>query len=208
MSEEFNTIIAEVRNVVASQPRFAIAIDGRGGAGKSTLARGIVAAVPDLFHIEYDWFHLPASEVTPERRYDRARFRSEVLDPFLSGAMEMSYRRYNWGDLADSTDGLQKESLSVPEKCGVVIEGCETLHSELSGLYSVKIWLDVPKEQAFSQGLRRDIEQYGLDEAKVLPLWREWVKWEDESLKRDKRNRRADYVVRSDWNSIGRLPIS
>lgn len=59
-----------------------VAIDGHGGAGKSSLARSVLAAVPDSTHIEYDWFHLPRRRVTPEERFDNERLIKEVLKPF------------------------------------------------------------------------------------------------------------------------------
>ena len=95
MSTVFDQIVEAARGLTAHQQRYAVAIDGRGGAGKSTLARMLCEALPELIHIEYDWFHLPAGEVCAERRYDRQRFQAELLEPFLSRSPRLEYRRYN-----------------------------------------------------------------------------------------------------------------
>lgn len=79
----------------ASETRSVIAIDGRGGAGKSTLARLIASSMCNAQHVELDWFHLPHAHVTLTDRLDLRRLREELLVPFVAGQREFTFKRYN-----------------------------------------------------------------------------------------------------------------
>jgi uridine kinase len=61
--ESIRRIVSRLEALRREKSRVVAAIDGRGGAGKSSLARAIVAAIPRSVHIEYDWFHLPKAQV-------------------------------------------------------------------------------------------------------------------------------------------------
>lgn len=176
-------------------PRFIIAIDGLGGAGKSSLARSIVASVPEAKHFEYDWFHLPKAEVRDDSRYDYSRLQREVLEPFRQGQRSFEFLRYNWGYLSGSPDGFAAEPVRVSDVDILVLEGCGVLTPILSECYDIRIWVDTPAEEALARGTRRDIEEYGLDPDKVTSAWAEWTLWEAEALRRDNRRLRAALFV-------------
>ena len=54
---------------------------------------------------------------------------------------------------------------------------------------------DTPAEEALARGIRRDIEEYGLDPSRTTAAWAEWSAWERSALARDNRKLRADVVV-------------
>ena len=58
-----------LKTIVQQNHRMVIAIDGRGGAGKSSLARKLVENLPAAAHIEYDWFHLPQKKLLADAKY-------------------------------------------------------------------------------------------------------------------------------------------
>lgn len=186
-------VLAELEKL-PGEKRFIIAVDGRGGAGKSTFARNLVAAIPGAVHIEHDWFHLPKSQVSPEQRFDHNRLLQQVIQPFLAGRRSFSFPRYNWGYLAGIEDGFASEPIEICGADALVIEGCETLYSTLCSHYRLRIWIDTDPAESLRRGVQRDIQDYKLDPTRVHDCWREWVAREEEGLRRDDRRGRADLL--------------
>lgn len=189
-------IILKIEALRCSKSRVVVAIDGRGGAGKSSLARNLIAGLPQSAHIEHDWFHLPREQVTDGRRYDHERLISQVISPFRSGSAVISVLRYNWGYLAGMTEGFHETPITIQDPEILVIEGCETLHAALVAQFDLCIWIETDPKVAMERGIRRDIEEYKLDPEKVVAAWQEWCDWEARSLACDDRRQRAGVVVR------------
>jgi len=189
-------IIAErVAALRLTTPRLIVAIDGRGGAGKSSLARAVAPLVLGARHVEYDWFHLPYAQTTAERRFDDERLRREVLGPFRDGTRNFNFKRYNWGYLSGVEDGFAAEPINITDVDVIVLEGCGVLSAYLVDFYDLRVWVDTPAEEALARGIRRDIEEYGLDPSRTTAAWAEWSAWERSALARDNRKLRADVVV-------------
>ena len=176
------TLASKVSQLHLTTSRVIVAIDGRGGAGKSSLARALQALLPKSAHIEFDWFHLPQSELVGANRYDHERLISELINPFSSGASAINFRRYNWGYLAGTLDGFHETPVVVQDKEILIIEGCRTFAPALLSHYHLKIWVDTPPDVATARGIRRDIEEYKLDPTRVRECWQEWRSWEDSEL--------------------------
>ena len=123
-----------------------LAIDGRCGAGKSTLAAELAEAWDaPLFHM--DDFYLQPHQRTAERlaepggNVDRERFLTEVLLPLREGK-PVSYRRFDCG-----TFTFEPARLIEPADIAIV-EGSYSLHPQLRDLYDLRIFMDVePDEQ-------------------------------------------------------------
>ena len=187
------SLIADrIEALQAATSRLVIAIDGRGGAGKSSLARKVVAALPGAVHVEFDWFHLSKAEVRDDQRFDSARLIDEIILPFRAGSRDLECKRYNWGYLSGNPDGLAEEPIRLHGVEVIVLEGCGVLSPELARLFDLRIWLDTPAKEALVRGMRRDIEEYGLDPARVTAAWEEWAQWEARALAHDNRSLRAD----------------
>ncbi len=192
---EILDIVSQVEELRRTRGRVVVAIDGRGGAGKSTLARALVEQLPRSAHIEHDWFHHTKNQVSTRGRFDHERLIAEVLSPFREGRNQLQFRRYNWGYLAGIPDGFHESPTTVSDVDIVVLEGCETLHHALIPHLDLRIWVDTSPELSLERGMRRDIEEYHLDPDRVSAAWKEWSTWEGESLARDNRRARADVVV-------------
>jgi uridine kinase len=195
VSISIDEILFQVELLCREKSRVVVAIDGRGGAGKSSLARTLVANLSKSVHIEHDWFHLPKSQVIGPDRFDHARLISELLLPFRSGSQMLTFFRYNWGYLAGIPDGFHEAPITVEDKEILVVEGCQTLHSSLVPHLDLRIWLDTDPEVCLERGIRRDIYEYELDPDRVNAAWSEWSAWEAESLARDDRRKRADIIL-------------
>jgi adenylate kinase family enzyme len=77
--------IGSLRHEIARLRVRALAIDGPGGAGKSTLARQLADGWPEAVIVEMDDFYLPTADRVPgfaahAGNYDVERLVSEVLE--------------------------------------------------------------------------------------------------------------------------------
>lgn len=191
----FHTLVTMLTSRLAQQERVALAIDGRGGAGKSSLARKVMAKFPKSVCVEYDSFHLPRAEMTLSRRYDPQRLQWAVLQPFREGKKKAVFKEYNWGYFAGMPDGFKEEPREVEFQPLLIVEGCATLCVELARSFDVCLWLEATPEEAFYRGYTRDTEEYGLDPTIAKVAWEEWAQWEKRVLLNDNRAERADFIL-------------
>jgi len=192
----FDQVCSLAKMAMSENPHPIIAIDGYGGAGKSTLARRLRDSVAGYEIIENDWFHLPRALLSQEHRFDAERLKREVLLPFKSGCDSLTFNRYNWGYLVGKPDECT-DPLTIHAAPGLIVEGCMTLAAELCPHYDLRIWVDTPQEIALEQGTRRDIEEYGIDSKKVEEMWGEWQEWEVTTMGLEDRRLRADLQFQS-----------
>lgn len=185
------TVLARIQDCSRQHRHLLIGIDGRAGAGKSTLARELASALPDAGVIEFDWFHFPKEQVSSSGSYDFERFRAEVVKPFKRG-LEVSFRRYNWGYLAGIKDGLEAEAYRMPQTKVLIVEGCQVLTSEIADCFDLRVWVDTEADEALKRGMRRDIDEYGIDPLKVETLWSNWTAREERLLSQEDRSLKAD----------------
>ncbi len=118
-----------------------VGIGGRGGAGKTTLAR----MIPDAEIVSTD-------EFWDGEGFDLPRLRAEVVEPLRAGA-PAEFSSYDW--VAREARGLR---LVQPEGV-IVIEGVCALHSTLRDAYAVRIWVEAPPELRLARGVARDGEE-------------------------------------------------
>ena len=122
-----------------------IAIDGRSGAGKSSLAKTLEEKL-GLSVVHMDDFFLQPHQRTVERlsepggNVDYERVESEVLRPLKSGEGHVSYRRFDC-----KTMSMQEER-TVDGTRTVVVEGSYSCHPRLKKYYDLTIFLDVDGE--------------------------------------------------------------
>jgi uridine kinase/uncharacterized membrane protein len=123
-----------------------IALDGRCGAGKTTLA-AMLREVYAAEIIPTDHFFLRESQKTPERlaeaggNFDYERFETEVITPLKVGKV-FSYKPY------DCSTGELGEAVNVPESELYIIEGTYSAHPKFENFYDLRVFLSVsPAEQ-------------------------------------------------------------
>jgi len=153
-----------------------LAVDGRGGSGKTMLADRLaslldapVVHMDDLFP---GWDGLAAAAPI---------LRRWVLEPLARGE-PARYRRYDW--LRDSYNGW----VDVPPSDTLVVEGCGC-GSRLAAPYlSLLLWIDAPRTVRFDRGMRRDGETF-------RPHWERWALQEDALFAAEGTRERSDYRV-------------
>jgi len=155
-----------------------LAMDGRSGAGKTTLAAALVAAAPgsDVVHLDAIYPGWDGLADTP------GLLVQHLLEP-LSAGRPAGYQRWDW------SAGLPGEwhpldpapSLLLLEGIGCGAWACTPY---LAGL----LWLDAPSDVRRDRALARDGDTYA-------PHWLRWADQERSYLDAEQPRRRADLVL-------------
>jgi hypothetical protein len=156
-----------------------VAVDGPAGAGKSTFASALAAALGNVPVIPNDDF---ASWKDPFGWWDR--FELEVLRPLGAG----SPARYQANDWA--AGGLGRW-VNVPVTEAIVVEGVSSARRAVADRLTFAVWVDAPREVRMRRGLERD----GVG---MRAHWDRWMAAEDAFFEADGTRDRADLVVDGD----------
>ena len=166
-----------------------VAVDGLGGAGKSTLARQISTALPGSSVVEVDDFYLPMTAeeragMRPrdgyERYFDWTRLLQEVIEP-LRERRRARFRRYDW------EMNRLREWREVAPAGVVIVEGVFSTRPELSPLFDVTVYVDTPREQRAARMAAR-----GWDNLDWMEHWRAAEDW---YVRHHRPAERADLVI-------------
>ncbi len=154
-----------------------VAVDGAGGAGKSTISASIASQIADSFVICLDDFARPSVP-----GWDQERFRRQVLRPLLA-EHDACYQRWDWP--TDSGGEWHR----VPAGSVVVIEGVSASRTELGDCWDLTIWVDTPRSLRLTRGIQRDGEA-------MRTQWTDvWMPEEDAYIAEQQPAERADLVV-------------
>ena len=185
MSGVASVLAAAVRKAPARAGRARVlAIDGRSGAGKSSLAtalsRELGAPVVSLEDLYGGWDGL-------ERGIDLLV--SEVLEPLAAGRA-MRVPRYDWvaGQWAEPVP------LEPPEL--LIVEGAGAGARRAAVFESLVVWLEAAGSVRKKRALERDGEVFA-------PYWDRWAAQEDAMLARERTPERADVVIGTLEDSVG-----
>jgi uridine kinase len=148
-----------------------VAVDGVTAAGKTTLARELVAAVAArgraAIHLSMDGFHHPRAHRHRRGRdsaagyyadaYDFPAFARTVLDPLGPGGD----RRYRTRiiDLVSDT-AVDEPPVTAAEDAVLIVDG-SFLQRDLAGRWDEVVFADTALDVAHSRGTRRDADAFG-----------------------------------------------
>lgn len=165
---------------MAKQRPVLIAIDGRSGAGKTTLAVELAAILRrhrpvSLFHLEdvYPGWDGLAGGVE--------RYIDTVLTP-LSHGLPATWTAWDW---AAAHHGASRTTGVAPV---VLFEGVGSSSGRAPDFLDAVIWVDAPSQARKQRALDRDGEVYA-------PFWEVWAKQEEELLTEALMREAADVVV-------------
>jgi uridine kinase len=157
-----------------------VAIDGQGGAGKSSLAAWLAGELDaPIIHTDdfagwenpVDWWpDLIANALAP-----------------LAAGRPASYVPTSWG-------GDEKPPVVVEPADLVILEGVTASREAFRPYLAYSIWVETPRDVRLKRGLERD-------GAEARAQWEEWMEGEDRYVERERPADRADCVVRGDLES-------
>ena len=126
-----------------------IVIDGRAGAGKTTLANEIVnrCGVGEIIHCD-DLYNGWNDALTPT--FER-HVREWVTQPLMNGEMP-TYQKYDW-----EREEFQS-AIKVPSTSLIILEGVGAALPFVTDLADLAIWIDIPEEVGLNRVLQRDGE--------------------------------------------------
>ena len=176
--------LASLAEEIRARPRHRavrmVAVDGRGGAGKSTLARAMAAACGGAPVVRVDDFLY-------WRDIDGwwPRLEREALRPLLSGS-PARFRVRDWsGDpLGQGLAGWAE----VPPAEVVIVDGITSSRRAIAADLALALWVEAPRAERLRRAIARDGEQR-------RALWAEWMRLEGEFFARDGARDRADHVI-------------
>lgn len=164
--EELASAIADR---LARQSAVLVALDGRCGSGKTTLAEQLAERFPQSITVHTDDFYLPPSrrvtgwEKIPCANMDIQRLRNEIVAPARAG-QAFSYRAYS----------CREGAYLPPRPLGpaplVIVEGSYSHHPSLAPHYDIRIFVTCSPDEQARRLRRREGERYSNFVERWIPL--------------------------------------
>ena len=154
--------------VSASRPVL-VALDGRCGSGKTTLAIQLAEHFPDSFTVHTDDYYLPPAqrpagwEHIPCANMDLSRLRSEVLDPARAGT-SFSCQAYS------CREGRALPPVFCPPVPLLFVEGSYSQHPSLTDCYDLRGFVTCSKAEQTRRLQAREGARYPIFETRWVPL--------------------------------------
>jgi uridine kinase len=154
-----------------------IAVDGPGGAGKSTLAEWLARelSAPIIHTDDFATWEMPI-DWWPN-------LLEKVLKPIAAG-QAARYRPTSWG-------APEKDQLVIEPTDFVILDGVTASREAFRPYLAYSIWIETPREVRLHRGLERD----GND---ARAAWDDWMAEEDEYIRREQPADHADLVLPGD----------
>ncbi len=153
-------LAATILRRTAPIPVRLVAIDGPGGAGKSTFAARLATALGDAPVVHTDDF---ASHDEPIQWWPLLE--DGVLRPLAAGR-PARFRPYNWHSRR------RTGWVEIPPAPVVVIEGVSSARAAARGRLTYSVWLQTSRVERLRRGLERDGPE-------LAGFWADWMAEED-----------------------------
>lgn len=159
-----------------------IAIDGRGGSGKSTFAELFKAKLPDFVMLNGDDYFEPINDPIIWGEFNDERFDHDVIGPLKSGN-SFTYRPYDW----HAEPHIIQRRVEITQ--GFCLERCSSFMFDLD--WDLKIWIETSKEVCLERGISREM----MPVEKVIPAWKIWQGREDKYIRDFNPREHADVII-------------
>lgn len=146
-----------------------IALDGRCGSGKTTLASQLAEAFPGSVTVHTDDYYLPPAdrvpgwEKIPCANMDLRRLRAEVLEPARAGR-SFAYKAYS------CREGAYLPPVACAPAQLVLVEGSYSHHPALAACYDLRIFVTCSKAEQSRRLQAREGARYAAFVERWIPL--------------------------------------
>ncbi len=147
-----DTVVAAIRACSVSSHRLVVAIDGRSGSGKSTVAEAVAQAIGAVIVPCDDFFAASVSNAewdgrTPEQRaadaIDWRRLKREAIEPLRTGRPARWYAfDFLAGPRDDGTYPLQRAPIELAPKPVVLLDGAYSARPELADVLDLSVLVE------------------------------------------------------------------
>lgn len=168
---ELILLCSHIATLLAASPTrpILIALDGRCGSGKTTLAAQLARQFPGSITLHTDDYYLPPAqrvpgwETLPCANMDLERLRAEVLVPARAG-QAFSTRAYS------CRQGAYLPPVSFPPAPLVLIEGSYSHHPTLASYYDLRVFVTCSKAEQARRLRAREGARYPAFAQRWIPL--------------------------------------
>ena len=172
-----------------------IAVDGHGGAGKTTFAKRLASELGGAPIVQTDDF---ASWENPLDWWPDLI--EKALKPLAAGT-PARFTPSNWG-------GPEKAPLVIQPTEFVILEGVSASREAFRPYLTYSIWIDASRDVRLSRGLGRDHQvriSHGLqpNPKEALANWERWMADEDGYVAREKPQEHVDQTIPGDKSLWG-----
>ena len=165
------SLISILAAALAQKPTkpLVLALDGRCGSGKTTLANGLAAQFPGCTLLRTDDFYLPPARRSPDwartpcANMDLIRLRDEALRPAYEG-QPVLYRAYS------CRAGAYQPVQELAAQPLVILEGSYSHHPLLAGYETLQVFVTCSREEQTRRLQAREGERYANFAARWIPL--------------------------------------
>ncbi len=163
---------------------YLVAIDGRGGAGKTTLTEYVTKILPNFTVINGDDYFEPDENTIAFGSFNDERFHNDVVSHLQKHERSIAYRPYDW----HKTPHITERQLTIGD--GLIIERNLIFAVDLD--WDIKIWVEAPADLALQRGQERD--EMPLEQG--YRSWKEvWQPAEDAHIKKFRPLETSDIVI-------------
>lgn len=153
-----NDLIEKIERTKPKGKTRLVAIDGRGGSGKSTLVKQILKNSLGYKILEVDWFpclpkEYPFHALGTQTRVSMERLKKEALIPLRDGKAATFKQHYWW-----KQDKRPPNNLNIEPGGTVIVDGCYSLHQDIRDFMDFSIWVACDPEEGVKRAVARDGE--------------------------------------------------
>jgi uridine kinase len=164
---------------------YTVAIDGRGGSGKTEFSAYLSGILADFLIVNGDDYFEPLLNELAWGGFNEQRFETDVLNPIRLGSNQIVHQAYDFGG------GSLAPARNMAIDRGIVIERCFSFGFSID--WDLKIWVETPKEVCLSRGIARNPP---LTRDRVIAVWEEvWQPREDQFIETFRPIDQAEIVI-------------